>query len=93
MDAVICPITFAPIELPVIIHSTPSYPFECRALIHWLKNYRRVNPVTGERLYWSSSPLEVITPLGTDEQVAYASQMLINELEIGETDLSLRKLI
>jgi len=73
-----CPITLAPLsELchPVAFRRDPRVPFECEALILWLK-LRKVNPLTNERVKWFWTPLEAFGPLDCVGDKAYVVQLI-----------------
>jgi hypothetical protein len=60
-----CPITYTPLadlELGVAFRSSPTLPYECKALLQWLA-VRRVEPLTNLPVQWKRCPLEIIGPL------------------------------
>jgi hypothetical protein len=78
-----CPITqsiFSEIEVPVVFRWNTSQPYECSALIHWLKICRR-DPLTNSRLEFECI-LDIIAPLlehSTAEQIHTIAGNLIGK--------------
>ena len=82
---VVCPITYIPLEdldLPVAFRCNPSQPYECEAIITWLK-IRKTNPMTNLYVSWPfwAGPTHIIAPLtGHCRNPAAAVRLLNVEL-------------
>lgn len=64
-----CPITLADnIKFPVAFHHARHQPYECEALVSWLR-LRRTDPMTNLPVDWNESPLEIMGPVRESDRV------------------------